>query len=605
MNNEMESSSNLWWQVLYDSPPKAGMARVTVGLSTCGRAAGGQAVYTELKGQLSPDKTQLVAVGCRGLCYAEPLVEVITADGISHLFGSVDQPQARLVGAWLQNDDMSALSQLSKHLITHDNTAHQERRVLSNCGIINPLSLEEYLVRGGCAALKAVLEQEKPEAVIDTVSAAGLRGRGGAGYPTAKKWAACNESTTKERYFIVNGDEGDPGAYMDRALLESDPHRVLEGLIIACYATGVHRAYIFIRAEYQLAIATFKRALQAAQQAKFLGNDILDSGFSLEVEIVRGAGAFLCGEGSAMVNVLENKPCTPRKKPPHLVEAGLWGKPTCINNVETLANVPLILEKGATWFRSVGTEKSPGTKIFSVVGSVARGGLIEVQMGSDVRSITENIVEAKMPQAIQIGGPSGVILPPSLFDLEVSFEGLDSVGGMIGSGGIVVIDETQCVVETASYLTAFSAEQSCKRCRVCRDGLKESAAILSNLTSGKATQEDIGKLHQWAQASKTQTLCGLGRTAFNPVISSLRFFADEFEAHITGRCPSLSCKDLIAYEIIEQRCQGERCCLLTCPGNAIKGRYGKPGHIVARLCQKCGMCMTSCPYSAVQKVSPP
>ncbi|NTU90163.1 MAG: NADH-quinone oxidoreductase subunit F, partial [Actinobacteria bacterium] len=357
-------------------------------------------------------------------------------------------------------------------------------------------------------------------------------------------------------------------------------------------------------AEYSLATATVRQAIEVARRAGLIGEDILGSGFDLDVDVVRGAGAFLCGESTAMVNVLENKKCQPRKRPPHLSEVGLWGKPTCINNVETLANVPLIIGEGAAWFRSVGTEKSPGTKIFSVVGSVERCGLVEVPMGCSLGTLVVDIASAQNPKAVQIGGPSGVILPTSLSELEISFEGLDEVDGMMGSGGLVVISETQCVVDTTQYLLAFSSKQSCKRCSVCRDGSAESAELLKRITCGQGSLGDIEKLREWAELSKKRNLCGLGRTAFNPVISGLRYFMDEYLAHIEGRCPGLVCRELISYEIDETRCQGERCCLLTCPGNAIKGSFGKPGHIVSRLCQKCGMCIVSCPYKAVRVKSP-
>lgn len=587
--------------------PQVTIPRITVGLATCGRAAGGEAVQKEFIEYFSNVGfgADVVSVGCRGLCYAEPLVEVLLPNGTSRMFCKIDASSARSIADCLtQEEPLLAFDSLPERLHLQDNTAEQERRVLSNCGLVDPFSLEEYCMQGGYSALKKAFDHMSPKAIIEEISAARLRGRGGAGYPTGKKWKACTKNNSTERYVIVNGDEGDPGAYMDRALLESDPHRVLEGLILACYAISAHKAYFFIRAEYPLAIATVSQAIEMARQGGFIGKNILGSDFDLEIDVVSGAGAFLCGESTALVNVLENKICRPRKRPPHLAEAGLWGKPTCINNVETLANVPLIINHGATWFCSVGTEKSPGTKIFSVVGSVECSGLIEVPMGTQLGVIINDIAQARESKAVQIGGPSGAILPSSLSDLEISFEGIDDVDGMMGSGGFVVIGETQCVVDTAAYLLAFSAQQSCKCCKTCREGLEGSAEILTRMTRGQGLFEDIEKLVEWSELCRKHALCGLGRDALNPVQSSLRFFADEYKAHIDGRCPSLVCKELIFYEIDTSRCQGERCCLLTCPGNAIKGRFGKPGHIEQRLCQKCGMCIATCPYSAVRKTSP-
>lgn len=583
--------------------------RVTVGLGTCGLAAGAREVHEALQCELagSGADVSLGAVGCRGLCFAEPLVEARFPDGSSALLGRMDAAKAKELAALVAAGAGSAdelPESLASCAIEEDVLDAQERRVLSNCGVIEPASLAQYVARGGYAALERALAME-PADVVDLVVEANLRGRGGAGFPTGLKWRACTENDADERFFIVNADEGDPGAYMDRGLLESDPHRVLEGLVIGCYATGVHQAYFFIRAEYPLAVRTVQRALDDARAAGLLGRDILGSGFDLKVGVVRGAGAFLCGESTAMVNVLENGECTTRHKPPHLTERGLWGKPTCINNVETLANVPLIVQNGAAWFKEAGTAASPGTKVFSVTGAVARGGLVEVPLGTGLDTIVHDIARADDPKAVQIGGPSGAILPASLHDLEVSFEGLEGVNGMMGSGGFVVISNDQCVVDAASYLVHFSARQSCRKCRPCRDGLDESAAIYERIAAGEGTPDDLERLREIAERNCSSRLCGLGRTSLSPVLSSLHYFRDEYEAHLNGCCPGLTCTALVSYVIDETKCQGERCCLLTCPGNAVKGRFGKPGHIVARLCQKCGMCMVSCPYGAVRKVSPP
>lgn len=600
--------------------------RVTVGYGTCGRAAGARDVYETLGEAFAAADADVVLekVGCRGLCHAEPLVEVYFPQGGHFAFGNVDKAKAAGVAEYVLGraarsgangagggsaadapcpspEDLPEV--LVGLLVDSGILAFQERRVMSNCGEIDPDSIEEYLARGGYVALASALEGD-PEDVIAEVVDSRLRGRGGAGFPTGEKWRACIDGEPGERYVIVNADEGDPGAYMDRGLLESDPHRVLEGLIIACYAIGAHQAYFFIRAEYPLAVETVRRAIEEARAAGIVGDDVLGSGFPLEVGVVRGAGAFLCGESTAMVNVLENKPCTTRPKPPHLSERGLWGAPTCINNVETLANVPLIIANGADWFKGAGTPESPGTKIFSITGAVARGGLAEVPLGVSLGYVIGDIACAPDPYAVQIGGPSGAIIPAELSDLEISYEGLSGRNGMMGSGGFVVIGRDQCVVDTASYLVHFSARQSCRKCALCRDGLDESARILDLVTAGEATEADLERLGEIAERNCNSKLCGLGRTALSPVLSSLHYFHEDYAAHLDKRCPGLVCRDLVSYAIVKEKCQGERCCLLTCPGNAIKGPFGKPGRIVSRLCQKCGMCIVTCPYGAVKKVSP-
>ncbi len=580
--------------------------RVTVGMGTCGLAAGAAPVMDALKAELAQVGAQasMVPVGCRGLCYDEPLVEVELPSGERRMFGHVEPSMAASIAQLVAAGNFENMPRdLAEREVPATFDCGQERRVLANCGIIDPTSLAEYVAVGGYEALERALRLS-PESVVDEVVDSNLRGRGGAGFPTGLKWRACAQNPADMRYFIVNGDEGDPGAYMDRGLLESDPHLVLEGLIIACFAARARKAYFFIRAEYPLAVRTVRRAVQDAYDAGLLGSDILGSGFDLDVDIVRGAGAFLCGESTAMVNVLENRPCTTRPKPPHLTEKGLWGAPTCVNNVETLANVPLIMKHGSAWFRSVGTPQSPGTKIFSITGSVERGGLAEVPLGVSLGEVVSGIAEAHDAKAVQIGGPSGAILPASLADLEISFEGLAGINGMMGSGGFVVIGQDQCVVDTASYLVHFSARQSCRKCKPCRDGLDECAAIFERIVAGEGSLQDLDRLQHIAERNCSSKLCGLGRTSLSPVLSSLHYFRDEYEAHVQGRCPGLTCTALISYVIDEAKCQGERCCLLTCPGNAVKGRFGKPGRIVGRLCQKCGMCMVSCPYGAVRKVSP-
>lgn len=605
--------------------------RVTVGMGTCGLAAGAGAVFELLCREVSDRVAgcSVVRVGCRGLCSLEPLVEVYRADGRHEMYGKVDEETARAIADSVIADEASRRggslcdgesgsgdveSVLSKHLISDDPFAGQTRRVLSNCGVIDPFSLEEYRATGGYETLVRALEGDTASRIVDEVELSGLRGRGGAGFSTGRKWRSFISSAAVAseeaggapmKYFIVNGDEGDPGAYMDRGLLESDPHRVLEGLALSCFATGARKAYFFIRAEYALAVKTVKHAVDEAYAAGLLGEDILGSGYSLDVGVVRGAGAFLCGESTAMVNVLEGRACTTRPKPPHMTEKGLWGAPTCINNVETLANVPLIVERGAEWFRSVGTEESPGTKVLSVAGSAENVGLAEVAMGVTLGKIVDDIACAKEPKAVQIGGPSGAILPVGMSDIELTFEGLAHVGGMMGSGGFVVLSQRQCVVETALFLTTFSRAQSCLKCKLCRDGMEEAASILRRLCEGVGEEADLVRLEELAlSCAADKSLCGLGRMGLNPMITSLRHFPEEYRAHLEKTCPAHACRDLISYVIDPTKCQGERCCLLSCPGNAIRGPFGKPSRIVERLCQKCGTCVSACCYGAVKTVSP-
>ncbi len=602
--------------------------RIAVGLGTCGRAAGAQAVYDEFAARLDAktdsDATDtnpegansitLDGVGCRGLCSYEPLVEVYLPNGDHRAYGNVGKEDVSSILEYIKVVSDSAQSNRAVESDSDGETPNvlpvedifkmQERRVLQNCGYINPGCLEEYVACGGYRVFANALKSGDPESIISEIETSGLRGRGGAGYPTGAKWRSCAQASSKERYFIVNGDEGDPGAYMDRALLESDPHRVLEGLMLGCLACDVHKAYFFIRAEYPQAVSSVKHAIACAYDVGLLGKDILGSDFSLDVSVVRGAGSFLCGESTAMVNVLEGKRCTTRKKPPHMTEKGLWSKPTCINNVETLANVPLILQYGAKWFRGVGTPDSPGTKILSITGSVERTGLVEIPFGAPIDSIARDIAGASNPKAVQIGGPSGAILPVDDTDLSISYESLGNVGAMVGSGGLVVLSEEQCVVDTVAYLVRFSLRQSCGRCRACREGLTEAIELLDKICAGEASEDDLALLEKIARETcADKSLCGLGGMALNPVLTSLDYFKDEYNAHLQGRCPGLVCKKLISYVIDQQRCQGERCCLTMCPGNAIKGAFGKPGRIVERLCQKCGSCMEACCYGAVKKVT--
>jgi NADH:ubiquinone oxidoreductase subunit F (NADH-binding)/NAD-dependent dihydropyrimidine dehydrogenase PreA subunit len=451
--------------------------------------------------------------------------------------------------------------------------------------------------------VKALYEM-KPEQIIDEIKASGLRGRGGAGFPTGKKWEDCREAPGKLKYIICNCDEGDPGAYMDRSLLEGNPHSVLEGMLIGAYAIGGSHGYIYVRHEYPLACKNAEIAITQARKAGLLGKNILGFGFSFDVEIAKGGGAFVCGESTALISSIEGRVGEPRSKHIHTVEKGLWGKPTNLNNVETWANVPLIINKGSQWFSSIGTEKSKGTKIFSLVGKVKNTGLVEVPMGITLKEIIFNIgggqQDGRKIKAVQTGGPSGGCIPASLFDLAVDFDSLTKVGSMMGSGGMIVMDEGTCMVDVAKYFVHFLQEESCGKCLPCREGLKRMGEILDRITEGKGIEEDLSLLEELAEVVADTSLCGLGKTAPNPVLSALRYFRPEFEAHIhQKRCPAAVCTPLIQYSISESDCTGCGACAKICPTQAIKGEKKQNHLILAEICSKCGSCIDVCKANAV------
>ncbi|WP_165171635.1 NADH-ubiquinone oxidoreductase-F iron-sulfur binding region domain-containing protein [Adlercreutzia sp. ZJ242] len=609
--------------------------RISVGMGTCGRAAGSEEVFLALcdgidRLGLSAD---VVQVGCRGACWAEPLVEVFVPGAGRAVYGPVYssrvdellKPLAKgALPEWLplstsSSDDRPLLgdsvpSGASSFVAAPDDSLDriQEKRILGKCGLIVPSSASEYAACGGYAALVRALDDLAPTDVITMIEKSGLRGRGGAGFPTGRKWQLAHDAPSEEKYVIANGDEGDPGAFMDRGIMEGDPHALIEGMLISGYAIGAAKGYVFTRSEYPQACETLQSALSEARATGLLGSDIGGTGFSFDISVIRSAGAYVCGEGTAMVAAMEGYPGRPRRRPPHLSERGLWGLPTCMNNVETLANVPFVVCRGPEWFRSIGTPESPGTKVFSIAGNVARPGLVEVPMGVPMKKLACALGSAgsdsgKKPceaggeveaKAYQVGGPSGVLLPAHL-DFNLDFESLGEAGGSIGSGGIVFLGERSCVVDTVRYLTEFSRDESCGRCPACRDGLARAASLLEDITSGNASLESLEKLAETAQHIEKNSLCGLGRLSTRPIVSSLRYFRDEYAAHVERCCPGLTCQSLIRYEIDSAICTGCRCCKLTCPANAIRGRYGKPSTIVERLCLKCGMCTATCPYAAV------
>jgi NADH:ubiquinone oxidoreductase subunit F (NADH-binding)/Pyruvate/2-oxoacid:ferredoxin oxidoreductase delta subunit len=477
---------------------------------------------------------------------------------------------------------------------------HQRLVVLRNRGRIDPEKIEEYIAADGYEGAAKALDRMTPEEIVAEVTAAGLRGRGGAGFPTGRKWELCRREPGSPKYLICNGDEGDPGAFMDRSVLEADPHAVLEGMIIGAKAIGAARGFIYIRDEYPLAVSRIGIALEQARTMGLLGRDILGTGFDFDLEIVRGAGAFVSGEETALIASIEGERAYPRQRPPYPAQNGLWGRPTVINNVETWANVPSIIRRGAAWFSSLGTETSKGTKIFSLVGKINNTGLVEVPMGIRLREIVYavggGIPKGRDFKAVQIGGPSGGCIPKELLDLPIDYESLTQAGAMMGSGGMIVMDEDTCMVDIALYFLRFTQEESCGKCSPCRIGTRQMAEILARITAGEGSLEDLEKLGTLAATVKRGSLCGLGQTAPNPVLSTLRYFRDEYLAHIVDRvCPAGVCKSLIRFTIDPEKCVGCLLCLKACPVSAIAGERKKVHVIDQGACIKCGACLDACP----------
>ncbi len=483
----------------------------------------------------------------------------------------------------------------------------QVRIVTRNMGIIAPTDIEEYIARDGYFALAKVLTKMRPEEVIAEIKKSGLRGRGGAGFPTGLKWEFTRESEADQKFMICNADEGDPGAFMDRSVLEGDPHSIIEGMTIAGYAIGASQGYVYVRAEYPLAIERLEIALKQAREYGLLGKNIFDTNFSFDIEIRIGAGAFVCGEETALIQSIEGKRGQPVPKPPFPAQKGLWGKPTCINNVETLANVASIILNSAEWFSSIGTETSKGTKVFALAGSVRNPGLVEVPMGITLRElifdIGGGIPGGKKFKAVLTGGPSGGCIPAEYLDTPVDYESLTSLGTIMGSGGMIVLDETSCMVDVARFFLQFTVDESCGKCVPCREGTRQMLAILNRIVEGKGKEGDIELLERLATVIKLTALCGLGQTAPNPVLTTIKYFRDEYEAHIKEkRCPAHKCKALIRYEIDPEKCVGCTACARVCPVGAISGKVREPHVIDQDLCEKCGVCVNVCRFNAIRVI---
>ncbi len=591
----------------------SGAWRATIGAGSCGLAAGAAATRRALQNnaQILGIELQIVSTGCIGLCAREVLVELRGPDGVTWLYGEIaaDKAAELLQRHVIQNEPWIERLLLRQGIAVHDADfwQWQKRRILARCGVIDPESLEQYRQLAGYVGLKKTLANP-PHALLAAVGEAGLRGRGGAGFPTAQKWQSCRETPSDLRYVICNGDEGDPGAFMDRNLLEGDPHAVLEGMILAAYVVGAAQGLVYVRDEYPLAAKRMQRAIAAAREAGLLGENARGPGQPFDVELRRGAGAFVCGEETALIAAIEGERGIPQRRPPFPTERGLWKKPTSINNVETYANVSWIAAHGAAAFRSVGTERSPGTKIFSLAGDIARGGLVEVGMGTTIRQVVYAIGGGgrggRSIKAVQIGGPSGGCLPATRFDTPIDFEALPGEGAIMGSGGLVVMDDTACMVDVARYFVGFLRDESCGRCSACRVGTLRMYEILTRICNGGGVLSDLEELQRLATAVGDLSACGLGRSAPNPVLSTLRWFRDEYLAHILEhRCPAGRCRTLTQFVIDPYLCDGCQRCWRQCGYGAIAllGR-GVAMQIAGDVCGSCGGCRDVCGFGAVRVV---
>lgn len=532
--------------------------KVIVGLSSCGRAAGAGAVYSMMESELSESDIRIGQTGCLGFCSKEPLVEIFDPEGRSVVFGDVDIEKAEELVASLKKGEMPVNGALGSRNFGSGEPLQdvpsldsipfyrkQKRLVLKNCGLIDPENLSEYVATGGYFGLMKVLEQYTPEEVIEEIKRSKLRGRGGAGFPTGLKWEFTRKADGDLKYIICNADEGDPGAYMDRTVLEGDPFSVIEGMTIGSYAMGARKGYIYVRAEYPLAVLRLEKAIRTARKAGLLGKNILDTGHDFDIEIKEGAGAFVCGEETALIASIESERGMPRPRPPFPANKGLWGKPTNINNVETWANIPRIIEKGAEWFASLGTERSGGTKVFSITGNVKYTGLVEVPLGTPIRDLIFEIgggVTGGNFKAVQTGGPSGGVIPEQHLDTPIDYENLAALGSIMGSGGMIVMNDTTCMVSMARFFIEFTQDESCGKCSPCRLGTKRLLEMLERLTRGEGKEGDLEKMEHLAKYVKECALCGLGKTAPNPVLSTLKYFRNEYEAHIAGRCLTGTCE---------------------------------------------------------------
>ena len=574
--------------------------KILVGYGSCGAAAGADEVYKELQPWANEHKIPLAKTGCIGLCYLEPIVDVYDDDHSMRRFVRVDANKMDAFFEAIEHPEEKDMLISEEHQKAWEN---QLQIVTGNCGSIDAESIDDYIAHEGYEGLRKALTMTGDE-VIKEIEISGLRGRGGAGFPTYFKWRAAKNAKDEPKYIVCNADEGDPGAFMDRSVLEGDPHAVLEGMMIAGYAIGAEEGYIYCRAEYPMAIERLTIAIDAAHERGFLGKNILGTDFSFDIHIKEGAGAFVCGEETALIQSLEGKRGTPILKPPFPAEKGYLEKPTNINNVETLANIAWIIRHGGAAFRKIGTEKSPGTKVFALTGKIKNGGLVEVPMGTSLREIIYDIgggiKHDKKFKAVQLGGPSGGCIPAEYLDTPVDYENVNKLGAIMGSGGMVVMDESTCMVDMAKFFISFIVEESCGKCTPCRIGNQRILEILEKITSGKATMEDLDHLTELAEVIKDASLCGLGQSAPNPVLSTLRYFMDEYKAHvIEKRCPAGVCQDLLRY-YISNNCVGCQRCKKNCPAQCISGEARQVHEINQVDCILCGECYRICPVQAIE-----
>jgi len=585
---------------------------IKVCTGTGGIAAGGEEVMSAFKSALSSanieaafhENCSIHKVGCRGFCTNDVLVDIfIDGKRTTYKYVKPDMVTRIVKEHIIEGNPITEWTVGEEY---HNFHKKQAKVVLSNCGEINPEDIHSYISVGGYGAAKKALTLMSPEEIVGTVKDSKLRGRGGAGFPTGLKWELGLRAKSDVKYVVCNGDEGDPGAFMDRSVMEGDPHSVIEGMIICAKAIGSHQGYIYVRAEYPLAVKRLQMAIQQCYETGFLGKDIFDTGFDFDLKIFQGAGAFVCGEETALMESIEGRRGMPRPKPPFPIHKGLWGKPTVLNNVETFANIPRIILKGADWFSSLGTENSGGTKVFALTGKVKNTGLIEVPLGISLREIIYDIgggIEGdRVFKALQTGGPSGGCIPAEFLDLEVDYESLALVGSIMGSGGMVVLDEADCMVNTAKFFLEFTQAESCGKCTPCRVGTKRMLEILDRIASGNGKDGDVELLEELGHYIKTTSLCGLGMTAPNPVLSTVRYFGNEYEVHIRDKkCPAAACRDLVTYSILEELCNGCGACKRVCPAGAISGIRKKIHRLNPDLCVKCDSCFDICKFKAISR----
>jgi NADH-quinone oxidoreductase subunit F len=587
------------------------MKRVKVGLGTCGLSSGGGSIFNKFKEEIRDNNLQveLCETGCMGMCYEEVLVE-IEDENDSYLYSKVSVDKVgRIVNDHLiNNNPVKNWVIRSKDICLEESFLHKQTRiVLRNCGIINPVSIDDYIAKDGYKALQTVLTNFSGEDVIEEITKSGLRGRGGGGFPTGLKWKLAYSEKADKKYIICNADEGDPGAFMDRSVLEGDPHSVLEGMAIAAYAIGSDEGFIYCRAEYPLANKRLRTAIRQAREKGFLGKSIFGTGFNFDIGIKEGAGAFVCGEETALMASIEGKRGVPGIRPPFPTQKGLWGKPTNINNVETYANVSWIIINGWQKYAGLGTQKSKGTKVFALAGKINKTGLVEVPMGITLNEIVYDIgggiKGGRKFKAVQIGGPSGGCIPAIMGNLKIDYDEITSTGAIMGSGGLIVLDDTTCMVDLAKYFLNFTQMESCGKCTFCRVGTKGMLEMLERITEGNGKNGDIEFLENLAVKIKIASLCGLGQTAPNPVLTTIKYFREEYEAHIyEKKCPAHNCPSLIRYKVVDELCKGCRVCIKTCPAGAITGKLKEIHSINYDLYNKCGKCFEACKLHAIIKV---